>query len=132
MNSVLIIDDEEIDFLINSKVLSLGKFAGEIKHYSSATSAIRYISDLVKNNSAEWPSHIFIDINMPIMDGFRFIEEFLKITPNKIETKLFILSSSISPLDRERAKEFSLLDNFYSKPLTFQNAEKIFEIEKNS
>lgn len=64
------------------------------------------------------PDVIFIDINMPLMDGFQFVEEYLKLAKTlKIKSKLVILTSSISSADKEMATKYGSDILFINKPL---------------
>jgi CheY-like chemotaxis protein len=127
MNSILIIDDEEVDFIIHSKIIKLGKFADKISYQNSGLSALQYLTEISKSAS-EWPTHIFLDINMPQMNGFEFLEAFskLEISLSK-QPKIYILSSSINPKDREKAKGFELIKDYLMKPMTMEVASKVFD-----
>ncbi|MGZ3930708.1 MAG: response regulator, partial [Bacteroidia bacterium] len=85
-------------------------------------SALEFLSNLLVSGSAAsdiYPQAIFIDINMPMMDGFQFIDNLKKIDDKKIkECKLVILTSSIYPEDRAKAKEIGEDITFLNKPLT--------------
>jgi CheY-like chemotaxis protein len=127
MNSILIIDDEEVDFIIHSKIIKLGKFADKISYQNSGVSALQYLTEITKSD-LEWPTHIFLDINMPQMNGFEFLEALSKLEIfHANQTKIYILSSSINPKDREKAKEFELIKDYLMKPMTFETASKVFD-----
>lgn len=123
--TILIIDDEVVDCLVHSKILERGNFAKEIHTLNSGKAALDYLNDLVKGN-LNWPGYIFLDINMPTMNGFQFIEEYSKYPDFlKEKTKIFILSSSINPQDKEMAKRNPLVEDFIIKPLTLDKAESL-------
>ncbi len=127
MNSILIIDDEEVNFFINSKILQMGNFADNIIYQSSGEYALEYLENLIKKKQ-ELPTHIFVDINMPEMDGFEFIEEYSKLIVGvKSDAKVFILSSSINPKDKLKAKEMSIIQEFLEKPFTQEIAKLVFK-----
>jgi CheY-like chemotaxis protein len=127
MNSILIIDDEEVDYIIHSKIIKLGKFADKISYQNSGLSALEYLIEISKSG-LEWPSHIFLDINMPQMSGFDFVEALGKLEPSFAkETKIYILSSSINPKDREKAESFEINKDYLMKPLTLEIASKVFD-----
>jgi CheY-like chemotaxis protein len=126
MYSVLLIDDEEVDSMIFSKILH--HVAPEIKvlQCNNGHTALTFLNQLTA--LVDWPTHIFIDINMPIMDGFEFIDEYLKIQRLRGKySNLFILSSSDSPADIKRAERYQCITKFLVKPITVQKIEKLFE-----
>ena len=73
------------------------------------------------------PDIIFLDLNMPVMDGWEFLNEFIKIK-NSLHKKitLYVVSSSIDPRDLERAKSFNLVTDYLIKPIELKKFEKIF------
>jgi len=119
---VMLLDDNELDNFINEKVIEANYFAEKIYVNSSGTSALEFLNNLgVSGKEAHeiYPEAIFIDINMPMMDGFQFIEHLFKIQNEKIqECKLIILTSSINPEDKIRARGISDNITFLNKPLT--------------
>src|SRR5438067_1599134 len=90
---VLLIDDNEIDVLVNRKILENEMFAGEISSHSSATDALK----MLQNSNGNLPDLIFLDIMMPVMDGFAFLDEFAKL-PDAVtkQCKIVMLSTSES------------------------------------
>jgi CheY-like chemotaxis protein len=127
MNSVLIIDDDEVDYMIYSRVIKLGKFSDVISYKSSGEAALEYLESISKNPE-KWPAYIFVDINMPGIDGFKFIEEYskhyLSVFPG---TKVYMISSSDDFRDVERANSLSAIKGFITKPLTVPIAKEIFK-----
>ena len=121
-NSVLLIDDSVLDNFINEKMMELNCFANKIYVTSSGTSALEFINNLiVLGGAAEeiYPSIIFVDINMPNMDGFSFIEKFRKINVDKLKkSKIVILTSSVNMEDKQRAEKIDGDVFFVNKPLT--------------
>ncbi|WP_209401613.1 response regulator [Pseudozobellia sp. WGM2] len=79
------------------------------------------------NNGEKLPSLIFVDLNMPIMSGWDFLDEFTETYPSK-ETwpDIFIMSSSINPEDYEKAKTYNLEKNYLTKPVNKALLEKVF------
>jgi CheY-like chemotaxis protein len=126
MNSVLIIDDDEVDYMIYSRVIKLGKFAEVVNYASSGESALDYLKS-ISQNAEKWPSYIFVDINMPGIDGFKFIEEYTRHYLSAFPgTKVYMVSSSDDFRDIERANSLSAIKGFITKPLTVQIAQEIF------
>jgi CheY-like chemotaxis protein len=126
---VLIIDDDELDTFINKKLIKSLDFSDKVYSCSSAKNAIEFLKniDLMDNLSREmYPEIVFVDLNMPIMDGFQFVEFFLKKYDTKIlKSKLVILTSSLNEHDRKRISDISKNIVFLTKPLTQEILDKL-------
>lgn len=121
-NSVMLIDDNELDNFINQKILESNCFAENIYINTSGASALELLRNFSVNQKLMpvlIPNVIFLDINMPFMDGPQFIEQFLKL-PEKILNKcrLVVLTSSINPEDKKQVSKLSQQIIFLNKPLT--------------
>lgn len=121
-NSVMLIDDNEIDNFINQKMMEGCNFAERIYVHTSGKSAIEFLCNLarIKEVPEELiPQIIFVDINMPIMDGFQFLEEFENMAENiKKSTRVVMLTTSINPSDMDRAEANSRMLKYVNKPLS--------------
>ena len=119
---VMLIDDSELDNFINEKTLEANHFAKKVYVHTSAKSALEFLNNLVtigKEYSDIYPQVIFIDINMPMMDGFQFIDHYKKNSEEQLQTpKLVILTSSVYNEDRQKANDISNEIIFLNKPLT--------------
>ena len=118
---VMLVDDNEIDNMINQKMLESINFAEKYYVYTSGKSALDFLENLVGDSSAAdvIPDLILLDINMPLMDGFQFLEEFATLkTKIKNKIDIFMLTTSINPSDKERADTNGLINKFLTKPLT--------------
>lgn len=115
---VMVVDDAEIDRFLAKKVLTKHAFAREVLPLESAVNALDYLADNQENKDA-LPDLIFLDINMPRMNGFDFLEEYKKL-PETVKKKCIIvmLSSSLLPEDRELALNNPYVCQFINKPLT--------------
>lgn len=118
IKSVVLIDD---DFAINyfHKRLFLKLELGvNVFTFSNSNTALDGIIKLEDTHSESDLVYVFLDINMPEVDGWAFLEKFNKINELiKFEVKIFILSSSINPEDVEKAKNNNLVTNYFAKPL---------------
>jgi len=118
---VMLIDDNDLDNIINQKVIEGNSFAEIVYVNSSAQSALEFLRNLVANSAISsqlLPSYIFVDLNMPLIDGFQFIELFYKQHKNISSTsKLVVLTSSINTNDREKVKSINPNIPFLNKPL---------------
>jgi CheY-like chemotaxis protein len=128
-SNVMLIDDNELDNFINEKIIEASYFAKKIYTNTSAQSALEFLKNLVtmgEKFSAVYPEVIFIDINMPMMDGFQFIEQFKKNSEAQLEMpKLAILTSSVYHEDRQKAMNISPEIIFLNKPLTKEMLDSI-------
>lgn len=112
---LLVVDDDEI-FVIGLKmILSRVEFCDEVIVYHSPEEAISELSTWV-NNPDLWPDIAFIDINMPVLNGWEFLEEISK-TPVLSRSKVFIVSSSIDEDDNDKAIQNELVIKKMNKPI---------------
>ena len=119
--NAMLIDDDELDNFINQKTIEANFFAERVYLNTSAISAFEFLKNLNLNVSLAdelMPEVIFIDINMPMIDGFQFVEHFLTLPGILLKnTKLIILTSSINPEDRSKAENYKFDISFINKPL---------------
>src|ERR1700761_849843 len=114
-NTCLLVDDNYIDNFVTRKVLESSGFAHNIIVQQSPWDAIDSLRDgLVK------PDVIFVDVRMPTMDGFEFLEKFEELAIEKDNIKIFMLSSSLDPTDIRRSFGNKHVTQFLHKPITKQ------------
>lgn len=117
MKSVLLIDDDHVSRFLCTKVLErIGSFS-EIYDAANGQKAINWLSDNYQN-TGNLPDFILLDLNMPIMDGFAFLEAFKKLNiPEKESIRIVIVTSSDDVTDIKRAKEMGVPD-YFTKPVS--------------
>lgn len=122
--TVLLVDDSYIDNLISRKILESNRYAENIILIDSARRAVEYLKDSIENRK-NVPEIIFLDIRMPEMSGFDFLNKLnlLNIAEQKI--KIYMLSSSLDPGDLKKVEEHQLVERFIVKPLTNKILEEI-------
>ncbi|MEQ8359950.1 MAG: response regulator [Cytophagales bacterium] len=129
IKAVMLIDDNEIDNLINQKMIEAANICENIYTHTGAKSAIEFLKNLEKMSDSVndfFPELIFLDIDMPLMDGFQFLDEFEKLSnETKGKIKIVMLTSSINPQDMSKAKKYSYVKKYINKPLTQENIEKL-------
>jgi CheY-like chemotaxis protein len=124
LNCIMLIDDDELTNFIHRLVIEKSGYARHIQIAESGRDALDYLSKSETGNDPDLypsPDLIFLDINMPAMNGWEFLEEYKKMcVRNRII--LVMLSTSLFAEDKARAEEMPEISGFENKPL---NAEKL-------
>jgi len=118
INILALVDDDDTYVFITKKIIEKTKHVKEVKVFNNGLDAIIYLKQNIKS-SYKLPEIIFLDLSMPIMDGWQFLDEFVTIeSHNAKKIVIYICSSSISPHDISRAKGISAVSDFIIKPVT--------------
>jgi len=130
VNTCCIIDDDPIFIYGTKRIMKEVDFAENILVYNNGEEAIDSLSE-ISQTKGDLPEVIFLDLNMPIMNGWEFLEEFEKLPNQNIEkTIIYIISSSVDPRDLERVKNYSKVNNYILKPITPNDLETIITAVK--
>lgn len=127
--TVMLIDDNEMDNFINQKIIEANSFADKVYTNTNGLSALEFLNNLYvqKENLNEMlPEVIFVDLNMPLINGFQFIEKFYEMPKEFVKTsRIVILTSSLNAEDKEIAKRLRPNIIFLNKPLTQESLSSI-------
>ncbi|MBD0726581.1 response regulator [Flavobacterium sp. L1I52] len=125
-----IIDDDQLSIRLMSMIITKNNFCEEITAFHNPQTAL---DELKKNTSdlSKLPDVILLDLNMPVLDGWQFLDELNQISFGK-KIVVFIVSSSIDPCDLEMTKKYPMVTNYIVKPINSEKLKKatlLFENE---
>ena len=123
VNKTVLIDDSDIDLFIQRRFLEVYNFSNVLLQYKSADEALTWLRGL---NGEPAPDVIFLDLNMPEVDGFGFLKDFNNL-PALItdKSKIVVLTSSNSPRDRDQVFENKNVIQFITKPIKQADIEEL-------
>ncbi|UPZ14853.1 response regulator [Flavobacterium humidisoli] len=123
--TVMIIDDNLIDLYIISRMVTQNNFGKNVLHYTEAQEAMKYLQEN-QDNISKLPQIIFVDIYMPLMSGFEFMEAYDKLSAAlKNYCKTYIISSTIDNEDIARSSSNTNVVSFHVKPITKEFLDRI-------
>lgn len=112
----IVVDDSKLDCFIAEKIIKNTGRSETVNTFQQATDALIYIKTLAPTNT---PSIVFVDIQMPVMNGFEFVEAFEALPENiRQGYSIYMLSSSINENDIAKVKGYKSVKQFLNKPLT--------------
>jgi two-component system nitrate/nitrite response regulator NarL len=126
VETTILIDDSDIDLFIQRRFLEVYHFSKKLVSYKSAEEAL---ISLHNYNGTEPPEIIFLDLNMPNMDGFGFLERFQGL-PEEMRNKvrIVVLTSSNSQKDRDQVFSYKNVIQFVTKPIKQSDIEELKKI----
>jgi CheY-like chemotaxis protein len=132
INKVFCIDDDQITLVLCDLVIKKAGFAKEVIQATNGKEGLAWFSTYLKNRSQseEVPTIIFLDLNMPVMSGWDFLEDYMmKYSDRLPDTKVVIISSSVNPEDFLRANKYNIVIDFINKPLTTEGLQDLMKHE---
>ncbi|TDQ19547.1 response regulator receiver domain-containing protein [Algoriphagus boseongensis] len=120
-DAIFLVDDDPINNLINKRLLGKTVISQRIEEFLGGEEAL----DRIDLEPLHHQILIFLDINMPVLNGWEFLNKYLERFPSR-KDKILILSSSIDFQDRQKAEEFAIVSGFLEKPLTLDKIESYF------
>jgi CheY-like chemotaxis protein len=122
-----IIDDDKIYQFMLTRLIKNNMLSERIVTFMDGEKAIQYLSEN-KADTKNIPDIIFLDINMPIMDGWQFLEEYANIKEElKKKIVIIMLSSSVNPIDIERANKITEIADYIVKPIKSEELKRVFD-----
>lgn len=126
LEKVLCVDDDPITLMLCKKVIVKATFSKEIIFAQNGQEAIDLLKEIHALGNSNFPELVFLDLNMPVMNGWDFLNEFSTVfTDIENKIKVIILSSTIDPSDYEKAKSYPFVSHFLSKPITVEMLDKL-------
>jgi CheY-like chemotaxis protein len=113
-----LVDDDAVINMINTRVIKIGKLARKVSAATDAKEALTQLEALWLSSPEEFPEIIFLDINMPDMDGWEFLSEFNNFPVEALaKCKVVMLTSSIDLFDIKKARTYKIVQDYIIKPL---------------
>ena len=118
IKKLFLVDDDEVFTFLTKRTIEETQLVDQIKIFSNGQDAIDFLEKAAGDKEL-LPEVILLDINMPILDGWGFLEEFILLKPSiGKKITIYVVSTSISPYDLERAKNIAEVSDFIIKPIT--------------
>ena len=124
---IFLVDDEDVFRFLVKKTINKTEFIGDTMEFGNGLMCLEYLREHAMSEDL-LPEIIFLDLSMPVMDGWDFLEAFRKLKASiKKKIAVYIMSSSISPDDMNRAKESEDVSGFLIKPITAPQLQKVIQ-----
>lgn len=124
IDTIMLIDDSTFDQMVYQRIALKSGLVGELVQFLYATEALAHLAD--KKN--KMPDVILLDINMPQMDGFEFLEAATQQLGVEFCPIVVMLTTSLNPIDEDRARSFKIVHDFLNKPLTHDQLHNLCQL----
>ncbi|MBS1534454.1 MAG: response regulator [Bacteroidetes bacterium] len=134
LDLVLCVDDDPITLMLCKMVINKSEITKELITAENGEDALNYFDDLKLNNLGgeipKYPQLIFLDLNMPVMGGWEFLDHFAREEYRQLfkDCKVIVLSSTIDPEDIKKAKTYPMVLDFMSKPISKEMLEDLKKV----
>ncbi|WP_372659194.1 response regulator [Hydrogenophaga sp.] len=120
---IVLVDDNEADNVYHEIMIRRAGFTGEVLVFECGADALAFL----QADPLDLPTRLFLDINMPLMDGFEFARQATPLLADKPTFVVVMLTSSDASQDRQRASEMPVIQDFVTKPLTVERARELLQ-----
>lgn len=119
IETIMIIDDDEVNNFICSRIIEKADFTDKIHTFTGAVEGLAYLEKAIDGVEGDIPDLILLDLNMPVKNGWEFLDEF-KLFSHRAEKQivLIVFSSSVYQEDIDRANSYEIVSGYRSKPIT--------------
>lgn len=124
--SVFIVDNDQVNSFVLRNIISRNYPQSQVEIFSDGLQTIERLNAIDANQNDIFPGVILLDIYMPVMDGFQFLEEFERQFAHK-QCMVFAMSNSLDKEDQQRANRFAVVKGYITKPLIYNNIEFIMQ-----
>ena len=121
IDTLMVVDDNPVDQILYKRIIKRSGVVQNVIDFSLAEDALTYL----QNNRDAMPDVILLDINMPRMDGFEFLEAAQEIFGAEFSVVVVMLTTSLDPRDQERAKTYDVVKDYMDKPLTVERVQQL-------
>lgn len=126
LDTICIIDDDNIYTMLLKKTISKFDVCDRVESFNNGKIAFESLKQRIEEGGATLPDVIFLDVNMPVLDGWMFVEEFYKLYNTGLKKVLiYVVSSSIAVEDRNKAKSNPNIQDYLVKPISGSTLQEI-------